>query len=422
MNGKNPIQLRRMAAELLEEGQRIVEEAGGNVRSIPAIAQSRLRHIDRESKALLFEADELEKLEDEGRGYHGPTKPEFEGNGRGRTQERASITGYELRSGETFVSRAGAYNGPDLNVIVRGMTIGTREERDAVSGLTGASGEVLLPTFVSASILDAAFERSALVRAGARRVQMLARSHTIPRISADPVLGWRAELGVVAESKEPGIDALELVAKSVAGVAVVSMEALEDAAGLGNAVSASLTRAVAKALDAAAFAESPVSNGPDSLFNGTPIETATATWTPQNSDLAYVAAELADACGEDLGFMVVPNGDIATLRVEQASTAGSWLGTPPGMANVNLIGTNTMGTDSTYVLAGSRGDAIVVGALSDVRIRLLQERYAVSQSYASGTTTANIGGAVGFLVMARMDVGVVQPAQLLLVPRVIATT
>lgn len=419
---RTPIELRREAAALIDEADRILQTSKGY--SLSRQEAEKADKLMQDAYVLRARADALE----EASGYKGlvalhesayQRDGDLLGYGNGQpSTERASATGYTLRSGETFVSRAGSYKGPDLGTILRGAAnLGGREERDAVSGLTGANGEVVIPSYVSAQILDRAMEQSALVRAGASRVRMLARTHVVPRISSDPTLSWRAELGTVAEDKEPGIDAATLTAKSLSGVAVVSMEALEDASGLGNAVEASLARAVAKAIDAAALAESTGSNAPVALQLDNAINTGVRTWTPSAADLPVMWGELAAQSGMDMSWVIAPYADVATIMAEQASTAGSWLGLPPLLPDLRLIGSAALDADSANVLAGAGAGSIAIGSIGELRITVLRERYAVNQSYTSGTTTADIGGAVGFMVWWRGDVAAVDPQRLMLFGR-----
>lgn len=333
-------------------------------------------------------------------------------------QENPHNTGFELRAGETFAQHAHRdASAPDLGVILRGAVgLGGREARDAVSGLTGANGEVTIPSFVSAQIIDLAMEQSALVRAGATRVQMLARTHVIPRVSADPTLAWRAELGVVAENAEPSIEAATLTAKSVAGVAVISVEALEDASGLGTAIAASLARAVATAIDAAVLAEAQVTNGPLPLQLDPAINAGVQTWTPSMSDLPVIWGELAAQCGQDLSWVIAPYADVAVLMSETATSGGTWLGLPPMLGNVRLIGSAALAEDSTNILVGAGGGSIAIGSVDELRIIPLREHYMIKAAYTGGAG-GNIGGGVGFMVYWRGDVAAVDPQRLMLFAR-----
>ena len=133
-------------------------------------------------------------------------------------------------------------------------------------GLTATWGRTEYASFV----LQALREQSALLRAGARFIPINGRSAVIPRQLADPVSTWVAELEEIPSDAPTG-DTITLLPKKNANVVVLSNESIGDApVSELDAVGASLTRAVANALDAKAFsADAATATAPAGLLSYT---------------------------------------------------------------------------------------------------------------------------------------------------------
>lgn len=412
----NYADLVRERVKLVEDARAILDRAVAAKRSLTAAEQAEFDRLDKRVSEIKAITDRGAIIDEEERhlAQPRPRKTQMILAGQDRLAGAGDVV---LRSNETFAQRFGGGPAPErrvgLDTLIRAaFGRGSAEERAAISGAIGADGSVLVPSYLAPTILDAAFEESVLVRAGALRVAMTERTHTLPRITADPQLGWRAELGTVDEQKEPGIGVAVLTAKSLAGVAVVSMEVLEDASGLEAAVTRSFGRAIARAFDKAAL-QGGGTHGPASLFADTAIEAASTVFADWSS-LADIAADLATAEGGELDFIVLDHARIATLRKAQASTAGTWLGPPPGLESVRLLGSAQADAEAEYLLVGSRGSAVAIGMLNEIRFLVLREHYAVNQPYPAGGSA--IGGGVGLAVFARGDVVAVEPGRLLKVP------
>jgi hypothetical protein len=148
----------------------------------------------------------------------------------------------------------------------------------------------------------------------------------------------------------------------------VSLQALEDQAGLAQAVESLLTGAVLRSADAdawTAFLAGSTAVVPDATD---PVATILRT-----------AAKIASAGGTGIRAVLSPN-DYVTMLLQKASTSGNWLGLPPGVEMPAIVQSSgvpagkllmTAGTDGAFVALRQSVNA-VIGLADDDLIRNLR--------------------------------------------------
>ena len=139
----------------------------------------------------------------------------------------------------------------DLNLakLLRGMATGRwdsadLEQRAMAEGTQGAGGAIV-PTPLSAELIDLARNQTRVIQAGARTVPMDSQTLKIARVATDPTASWKVENATAGESS-PTVDSILLTAQLLAVYLRVSIELVEDAPNTGDIVRHIIAAAIAQ--------------------------------------------------------------------------------------------------------------------------------------------------------------------------------
>lgn len=232
--------------------------ASNDVEEVRSIGDDLQKIID-ELDDLKAQLDELEEEDGNARGFD--PMAAYGGNVRAANGMRVvgsfggvptvGASNAALKRGETMASRCAdkASKNLDLGKYIRGIATGdwtnATEERSAMN--TSALGAVI-PSFLSAQIIDAARNVSLFGAAGVPVYPMEGNNLTIARVASDPVFKFKAE---AAEGEEAtfNLDSVELNSKTAYGYAYVSLEALHSAKNLTDILYRVFSQAIADAID-----------------------------------------------------------------------------------------------------------------------------------------------------------------------------
>jgi len=263
----------------------------------------------------------------------------------------------------------------------------TATEKRALAEATPGAGGVLVPTPLSAEIIDLMRPRSVAFQAGARVVPMSSQTLRLARVTAYPVMAWRAELAALAQD-QPTFDSVTLQAKSAALIVRVSRELLEDGQNLDATLRGVFANAAAIALDAAVLWGNGTSNVPLGAANQPGVLSVAvgganggqlpASWVPVLDALA--ALEAANA-GPPTAMILNPRTS-RTINGFMDST-GNFLAPPPVISGLpKLVTTSvpitqTVGTsnNASSILIGDFR-SLLIGMRTSLTITTLTERYA----------------------------------------------
>lgn len=152
---------------------------------------------------------------------------------------------------------------------LRGMVLGdwtsAEAEFRAMGGNTGSLGGWLVPTDVSAYVIDLARNKSVAIQAGALTVPMETPDLIIVKLKTDPQGHWRDENSTIDES-DATFEPLKLKALALGCLCRMSVELLEDATALNQTVENAIAQSLALELDRAALFGSGTGE-PRGLFN-----------------------------------------------------------------------------------------------------------------------------------------------------------
>lgn len=297
----------------------------------------------------------------------------------------------------------------DFGRFLRGMSLGdwkdAEAERRAMSAGTNTGGGYLVPTLLSAGIIDLARAATAVGQLGAQSVPMESGKVDVGKWTGDPTAAWHTE-GAAISASDPTVGKMTLQAQALAALVVCSREVLEDVPGLTTQLTMAFAAAFALKLDYAALRGTGTAPEPRGVKNTSGIQT-TVLGTGDGQYLYYndvidAAGKLTDANEACTGLIWHPrSGRSLDKRVDDN---GQYIVPPPSVASIPRAATTqipinlTVGasTDCSEIYAGD-WSKLVLGIRTQLLVQPLVERYADN-------------GQVGFLAWMRADVGVARPA------------
>lgn len=302
---------------------------------------------------------------------------------------------------------------PSLGRMLRGLILGSkaddwrelREEMKALAISSDASGGILVPDVLSARWVDLLRAQSVLSQAGVTTIPMPSKSLTVARVTADPVVSWRAENAAFADA-QPSFGACTLTARTVACVVKLSLELAQDAANIEQIIEATLTGATAAAIDSAGLVGTTVDAGaaPTGIFNATGRNTVTGVGAPTSWDFVLdgMYELLADRVPADrIGALIAHPAlwkKMAKLRTGIASD-NTPLPMPADVAKLPKLYTTAAPFTGGNTCKAALGDwaDYLFGVRKDITVRVLSESFMGSNLQ------------VGVLVYARCDFAPARP-------------
>jgi len=272
-------------------------------------------------------------------------------------------------------------------------------EASALSEGTLADGGYLVPTPLSAQVIDLARNQARVFQAGATTVPMSSETLSIARLASDPQAGWKVENAAIDETAIT-FERVVLHAHTLIGVVRASRELIEDAINLESVLSDAFAKSLALELDRVCLYGSGSGEEPKGILTTTGVQ------------IAYVDAALAipgtylDAIGllwgeneEATGIIQSNVSELAIARAEDT------LNQPKRLPDV-LNEIPRFRTKQVHSAAGTNNNQadiftadwrqLLVGMRSELRIEVLRERYADNHQ-------------IGFVAHLRADVQLARP-------------
>ncbi len=249
--------------------------------------------------------------------------------------------------------------GKTLRGIATGRWDGAEAERKAVQteGSLGGGG-YLLPSPLSASIIDRARNLSVVSRAGAITIPMDAATLGMARIAADPTCAWHSENGVIAAS-DLTFEKVQFSAQTLAAIATMSVELFEDASNVDAIATECLGKVLALELDRASLRGTGVAPIPKGILNQTGVVIDNTTFTANGSVISASAPTgsvawdwLAKQISALWGVNENPNAAIYSARTAGEldllrATTGEVLPPPGSVAALQRFFTNQIPNNLT---------------------------------------------------------------------------
>lgn len=139
-----------------------------------------------------------------------------------------------------------------------------------VRNMDTSNDSELVPTPLSAQVIDLARNKSRIFQAGARLVPMTSKTLDIARVTSDASAEWKAE-GDTWSSSDVGIDKVTLTAKTLIAGTKLTVELSEDAPNANEIVMNSISEKLALELDRVALVGSGSGQEPEGIANNSNV-------------------------------------------------------------------------------------------------------------------------------------------------------
>ncbi len=258
--------------------------------------------------------------------------------------------------------------------IVRGLATGRwtdAAEKAALGGGSATSGGVLLSPAVSATIIDLARARSAVVRAGAMTVPMQTGEVRIAQITADPTVSWKPE-NVTLTASDPTFGSVTLRARTLAVLTKIGLETVQDAANLERFVEQVFAGALAAEIDRVALVGTGAAEQPLGLQNVPGVGTATSVGSPNWNDLVDAMTTVRYSNGEPSAAILNPR-DVGTLGKLVGTSNDHYIAPPSALSGMQILHTTNVprnlggGANESLAFVGDFSN-LWIGVRSDLRI------------------------------------------------------
>ena len=200
-----------------------------------------------------------------------------------------------------------------------------------------SSGGILLPTPVSATVIDLARNQARVLQAGARVIPMSTATLKFPRLDSDVQANWTAENTDILMSAAT-FDSVTFTAHKLAAIFAISNELLEDASNIDGVLEESVAKSIALALDLSGLYGNGVAPQPQGLHGIVPTvpigNSGTLSYDP------FLTAIL-DITGANFNpNAVIYNAQTAQYLAGLKNTLGDYLIPPAGFSAMQRLVTN----------------------------------------------------------------------------------
>jgi HK97 family phage major capsid protein len=320
-----------------------------------------------------------------------------------------SFRGFVRAQGHSPLTDSGSDEPLSLSKYLKGAFTGDWRDAEAEkvlmvqSGATAGAGGVMIPTVLTADLIDLARAKTRVLQAGARTVPMANRTVDVGRWLSDPDPSWRAENAPIAED-DATMDKITLNAKSLSVVTKASRELIEDT-DIDNELRDAFAASFALKIDAASLYGSGTDPEPRGVKNVTEVtKTSMGTdgATPDWDDLVDAVGRLRDA-NEEPTAQILADRTGRTLAKIKASD-GSYVAPPTYLDGVQRLATSQVPTNLTMGLSTDTSDLftadwtqLFIGVRTQLIVTLLSERFMPD------------AGQYGFVAWWRGDIAVARP-------------
>lgn len=302
-----------------------------------------------------------------------------------------------------------------LRGIASGNWDGAEHERALSEGTLTAGGH-LVPTPLSARVIDLARNAQRVMQAGAITVPMTSATLKLARLTGEGSPGWKAENAAITANADMTFDAVTFTARTLTRVITLSVELFEDAdPSSEDVIARSFAAQLALELDRVALRGSGTAPEPRGVLNQSGV-TLTAHGVNGSVIGSPPAAGtmgwefLVQAAGAVKSANFEPGAQIMAPRTEQSlsllrDTTNQYIAPPRYLDNIPRLTskqvpinlTTGTSTDTSEVYTG-QWDNLMIGIRTDFNLQFLRERFlADNLQYA-------------FLAYLRADVQLAQPA------------
>jgi HK97 family phage major capsid protein len=292
---------------------------------------------------------------------------------------------------------------------LRGMATGQWDDAPherALAEATIGAGGALVPSPLSARVIDLARNRTVVLRAGAQTVPMTSSTLALARLTSEGTPAWKTENAAITAA-DMVFDRVTFTARTLVRLITLSVELFEDADPSSEGVIANaFAGQMAVELDRVALLGTGSAPEPRGVLNqsGVTLTAHGANGTAiSNYDWWLDAIGAVRAAGfEPNAHVQAPRSSTSLSKLKEATT-NAYLAAPSGLLpmlttkSIPINVTTGTSTDTSYVFTADWSN-LLVGIRTSFNLRFLGERFlADNLQYA-------------FLAYLRADVQLAQPS------------
>jgi HK97 family phage major capsid protein len=300
----------------------------------------------------------------------------------------------------------------DLGTFMRGVIspkVLNVDEKRTLDSLTG-SGGYTVPENLSAEIIDMLRQDLALVNAGAVILNLKPGTSKICKIDGDVTAQWKQQAADINLS-DPTITDITIVPKTVIALTKLSAELMTDSLNIGEAIKKSMTGAIRRAVEDAAFSGlGGTSYAPVGIDNTSGIleywlgtnGTALSSFAPLNA----VDYQLRSRGVKPSGIITSPGGHAAIMGLID-STSGQPLQPPKNIASLPIFTSPSISEALTRGTSTTSTTSLYMGNWSDLLIAILEDIEIIIDSSVFRTSNS-----IAFMAKMRVDFALQHPASI----------
>jgi HK97 family phage major capsid protein len=238
---------------------------------------------------------------------------------------------------------------------------------------------ILIPTPLSARVLDRARNLAAVMRAGAVTVPMSTATLKLARLTTDPTAAWTAEAGAIAAS-DAVFDSVTFTARKLAALLVINNELLDDSdPSIDSVIEQAVAQAIAQKIDYTALLGSGTPPEPAGIVNQSNILTETAVGTPADFDKFLSALYKVKAANFEPNAVIYAPRTAQKLATLKTGLTGDKtpLAMPADWAAISKFTTNQVpinaGTGAQSYGFVAQWDQLGIGLRKNITIEVARE-------------------------------------------------
>lgn len=287
-----------------------------------------------------------------------------------------------------------------LGKYIKGMHLGDWKdasiEMEAYKALNTSTGSTLIPSELSAGIIDLARNKMALSNINV--IPMETNNLTLAKVKNDPTFSFKKELELATQS-DMEFEGINLKTKTVYGYMKISLELLESASNIDAVVSNAIAESIASAIDKAGL-YGVGENEPKGVLTYTGINKVNESLisTSKYNGLVKGIGLIKKANGEATDILY--NSNTETDLNLLVDTTGQPLNEPKVVEQIEKTTSNQIKDNQAIVFDRN---SILMGLQNSIRIETSRE-----MGFTDGSVYFRVYGFVDFAVMNEKNITLIE--------------
>ncbi|EGT4004857.1 phage major capsid protein [Clostridioides difficile] len=326
-------------------------------------------------------------------------------NGKNNMYSYTTREGNKIRAlskKDSFRNALNINNSQNLSLgkYIKGMHIGDWKdaniEMEAYKALNTSTGSTLIPSELSAGIIDLARNKMALSNINV--IPMETNNLTLAKVKSDPKFSFKKELEVASQS-DMEFEGINLKTKTVYGYMKISLELLESAGNIDAIISNAIAESIASAIDKAGL-YGVGENEPKGVLTYTGINKVNESLisTSKYNGLVKGIGLIKKANGEATDILY--NSNTETDLNLLVDTTGQPLNEPKVVEQIEKTTSNQIKDNQAIVFDRN---SILMGLQNSIRIETSRE-----MGFTDGSVYFRVYGFVDFAVMNEKNITLIE--------------